>query len=79
MATEVATRAHRHKRGHKKPTVLGSVRLTIPAGTTKLVTVHLNSTGRTLLKKQGNLTAVLTLTINRSTTTRTVRFRRTRH
>ena len=76
-APELAATA-RKKRGKAtpKPIVLGRAKATIPAGTSKTVTISLNRTGRRLLAKRHTLKLRLVITVSgRATTGPTVVFK----
>ncbi len=76
-APELAATA-RKKRGNAtpKPIVLGRAKATIPAGTSKTVTISLNRTGRRLLAKRHTLKLRLVITVSgRATAGPTVVFR----
>jgi hypothetical protein len=63
---------------NKHTSVLGKASVTVPAGKTRTLTVHLNKLGRKLLAKQGHLTVALTVVGDGKTVVRKVRFQ-TKH
>ncbi len=70
-----AAAAKKHKKASPKPTVLGTTKARIRAGTSKTVTVSLNRTGRRLLAKRHRLTVQLVVTVSgRATASQTVVF-----
>jgi hypothetical protein len=63
---------------NKQMKVLGRAKLTVPAGKTRTLTVHLNKLGRKLLAKKGHLTVALTVVGDGKTVVRKIRFQ-TKH
>ncbi len=61
-AVSTARAKPKHDKKAPKPIVVGSGRMTIPAGATRPLKLKLNSKGIGLLKKQGKLTIAVTVT-----------------
>ncbi len=74
--TLILAAGHKRRKASRRTPALGTAKITIPAGTSKTITIPLNRTGRRLLAKRHTLKVQLTITESgRTVADRTLTFR----